>query len=108
MFFARRRWAARVVEKTGFPVRSRQASELIEMLIWASKQFPSRAPVAESVLIAGMRMVHNQSAIVNLANGLDGDLVAAEKALARLSEAAVAVATEHGMPDVVRLGRRIP
>jgi hypothetical protein len=107
MFFARRRWATRVVEKTGFPIRSREATELIEMLIWASKQFPSRVPAAESVLVSAMRMVHNQSAMVNLANGLDGDLVAAEKALAQLSEAAIAVATEHGMPDFVRLARRL-
>jgi hypothetical protein len=62
---------------------------------------------AESVLVSAVRMVHNQSAIVNLANGLDGDLVAADKALAELSEAAIAVATEHGMPDFVRLARRL-
>src|SRR5215475_14294793 len=57
MFFARRRWATRVVKKTGFPIRSLEATELIEMLIWASKQFPSRVPVAESVLMSAMRMV---------------------------------------------------
>jgi hypothetical protein len=106
MFFAGRRWATRVVKKTGFPIRSREATALIEMLIWASKQFPSRVPVAESVLMSAMTMIHNQRAVISLAEDLDGNPVAAEKALAELSEAAIAVATEHGMPDFVRLARR--
>jgi hypothetical protein len=76
------------------------------MLIWASKQFPSQVPVAESVLMPAITMVHNQSAVISLAEDLDEDPVAAEKTLAHLSEAAIAVATEHGMPDLVRLARR--
>jgi hypothetical protein len=106
MLFPRRRWATRVVEKTSFSTRSREATALIEMLIWASKQLSSRVPVAERVLVSAMRMVHNQSAILNLAAALDVHPAAAEEALAELQEAAISIATEHGMPDVVRLAGR--
>jgi hypothetical protein len=106
MLFPRRRWAIRVVEKTSFSIRSREATALIEMLIWASKQLPNEAPVAERVLMSAMTMVHNQSAIVDLAAELDVHPVAAQKTLAELQEAAILVATERGMPEVVRLARR--
>jgi hypothetical protein len=107
MLFPRRGWAIRVIKKTSFSIRSREATTLIEMLIWASKQLPSQAPVGERVLISAMTMVHNQSAIVDLAAELDLHPVAAQKALAELQEAAISVATEHGMPDLVRLARRL-
>jgi DNA-binding transcriptional regulator YhcF (GntR family) len=54
-----------------------------------------------------MTIAHDQSAIVNLAAELDVHPAAAEKALAELQEAAISVATEHGMPDLVRLARRL-
>jgi hypothetical protein len=106
MLSPRRRWAVRVVEKTSFAIRSREATALIEMLIWASKQLPSQAPIAERVLMSAMTMVQNQSAIVDLAAELDVHPVAAQKALAELQEASISVATERGMPDFVRFARR--
>jgi len=106
MLFPRRRWAIRVVEKAGFPIGSQEATLLIDLLIWASKQDPKQVPPAEGVLISALRMVHNQTAVLKVADELAVSLVAAENALARLPQAAIAVAAEHGMNEFVKIATR--
>lgn len=98
----RRLWATRVIEKAGFPIGSREAKVLIDMLIWASKHTPQQVPISESVLISAIRMQHNQTAIVKIADDLIVDPAAAKNALAKLPIAAIGVAVEHGMTDFTK------
>lgn len=107
MLFPRRCWAVRVVAKAGFRVPSREARTLIGMLIFASRQQPSKLPVAEQVLISAMRMFLNQSAVVKLAEELAASPAAAEEGLKRLPEAALAVASEYGLTAFVETVNRL-
>ena len=106
MIFPRRRWATRIIEKAGFPIRSREATVLIDLLIWASKRNQQGLPIAEQVLIPALRMVYNQSAIVKVAEELALSSIAAENALDKLPQAAIAVAAEHGLNEFVELATR--
>src|SRR5262249_56469857 len=66
LIFPRRRWATRIIEKAGFPIRSREATVLIDLLIWASKRNQQGLPIAEQALIPPFRMAYNQSAIAKV------------------------------------------
>jgi hypothetical protein len=115
MLFPRRRWAIRIIEKAGFRIQSREASVLIELIIWASKQnqrmmersIGQSLPVRDGVLVAAMAMENNQSAVVRVAEELAVHPVAAEKALAQLATAARDVAIENGLSKLIEItGRR--
>jgi hypothetical protein len=108
MIFPRRRWAIRVIEKAGFATQSREGTILLDLLVQASKQnSPTGSlPTAEQVLTSALRMVENQFAIIKVAEALAVSPLAAETALARLPQAAIAVAAEHGMKQFVEIAIR--
>src|SRR5271165_4833939 len=108
MIFPRRRWAIRVIEKAGFATQSREATILLDLLVRASKQNSPMGslPTAEQVLISALRMVENQFAIIKVAEELAVSPLAAETALARLSQAAIAVAAERGMKQFAEIAIR--
>jgi hypothetical protein len=104
MLFPRRRWAVRLIEKMGLPIKSREATILVDFVIRASKQneqmikrsTEKSLPTAELVLLAASRMASNQSAVMQLAKELAVNVVAAHNVLIKLSKAAHDVASENG------------
>ena len=107
MVFGRRRWAIRVIKRAGFLARSREGKILIDLLVGASKKNPKDLPTAEQVLFAALRMFHNQAAIARMTEGLGVSPVDAERALAILPNAAIAIAAEKRMDQFVEVANRI-
>jgi hypothetical protein len=111
LLFPRRRCAVRLIEKMGLPIKSREASILIELVIWASKQnqramqqaIGKSLSVAELVLIAAARMANSPSATTKIAQELAVSPIAAENALIRLSKAARDLAAENGYGKIVEM-----
>ena len=107
MIFPRRRWAIRVIKKAGFAIRSREGRVLTGLLIGASKKNPKELPIAEQVLFAALRMFHSQTAVNNVVEGLAVSPLAAERALAKLPNAAIAVAAQRKMEQFIQVANQI-
>jgi len=107
LIFSRRLWANRVIKKAGFPIRSREAKLLIDLLARASKKNSKGLPTAEQVLFSALRMFHDKTAVAKMAEELAVSPLAAERALAKLPKAAIAVASENRMRSFVQVANRI-
>ena len=107
MVFGRRRWAIRVIKRAGFLTRSREGKILVDLIVGASKKNPKDLPTAEQVLFAALRMFHNPAAIARMTGGLGVSPVDAESALAKLPNAAIAIAAEKRMEQFVEVANRI-
>ena len=75
MFFTRRRWALRVIEKMGLSSTDQIASEIVSMIIQGSKQFNEMFRQADSdlskqeqILMSAAALKDNYSAIDRLTN----------------------------------------
>jgi hypothetical protein len=79
-------------QEGGFPIRSREAKLLIDLLMRASKESSKGLPTAEQVLLSALRMFHDKTAVVKVAKGLAVSPLAAERALAKLPNAAITLA----------------
>ena len=107
MIFSRRLWAIRVIKKAGFPIRSREARLLIDLRMRASKKNSKELPTAEQVLFSALRMFHDRRAVAKVAVDLAVSPLAAERALAKPPNAAVALAAENRMRQFVEVANRI-
>jgi hypothetical protein len=107
LVFKRRRWAIRVIKRAGFLTRSREGKILVDLLVGASKRNRKDLPTAEQVLFAALRMFHNQAAIARMTEGLGVSPVDAGSALAKLPNAAIAIAAEKQMDQFVEVANRI-
>ena len=107
MIFPRRRWAIHVIKKAGFPIRSREARLLIDLLMRASKKNSKELPTAEQVLFSALRMFHDKTAVAKVAEELEVSPATAESALAKLPKAAIALAAENRMGQFVEMANRI-
>jgi hypothetical protein len=94
MFFERRRWAIRVVERVCVDMRSQEATLLVDMIIWEAKHAPAPVPKRKAAVVAAIGMATNQSAIAMMARELVVSPAVAEQFLDRVRRAAVAVAKE--------------
>jgi hypothetical protein len=68
---------------------------LIDLLMRSSKKSPKELPAAEQVLFSALRMFHDQTAISEMAEKLAVSSSVAERALAKLPKAAIAVAADN-------------
>ena len=107
MVFKRRRWAIRVIKRAGFLTRFREGKILVDLLVGESKRNPKDLPTPEQVLFAALRMFHNQAAIARMAETLGVSPVEAESALAKLPNAAIAIAAEKRMAQFLQVANRI-
>ena len=79
---------------------------LIDLLVRESKKNPKELPRAEQVLFAALRLFHNQIAIA-MTEELTVEPLVAERALAKLPRAAIALAAEKRMTQFVDVANRI-
>ena len=107
LIFPRRRWSVRVIRKAGFRISSREARLLIDLLMRTSKKNPKKLPAAEQVLFSALRMFHDQTAVSEMAEKLAVSSSVAERALAKLPKAAIAVAAENRMKSFIQVANRI-
>jgi hypothetical protein len=107
MIFPRRHWAVRVIRRAGFPVRSREERLLTDLLMRASRKNPKELPTAEQVLFAALRMFHSQTVVNKVVEGLAVSPLAAERALAKLPNAAIAVAAQRKMEQFIQVANQI-
>ena len=89
------------------PIRSREAKVLIDLLMRASKKSSKGLPTAEQVLFSALRMFHDKTAVAKVAKELAVSPLAAERALAKLPNAAIALASENRMRQFVEVANRI-
>jgi len=80
---------------------------LIDLLVRESKKNPKELPRAEQVLFAALRLFHNQIAIAKVTEELTVEPLVAERALAKLPQAAIALAAEKRMTQFVDVANRI-
>jgi hypothetical protein len=80
---------------------------VIDLLMRASKKHSKELPTAEQVLFSALRMFHDEVAIAKVAEDLAVSPLAAELALAKLPQAAIALAAEHKMRQFVEVANRI-
>ena len=107
MIFPRRHWAIRVIRRAGFPVRSREEKLLTDLLMRVSRENPKELPTAEQVLFAALRISHSQTAVNKVAENLAVSPLAAERALAKLPNAAIAVAGQRKMEQFIQVANQI-
>jgi hypothetical protein len=107
LFFWRRRWATRVIEKAGFPTGSREAKLLIDLLIRASRKDAKELPPAEEVFFAALRLFHDKAAVNKVSEELEVSSLAAERSLAKLPKAAIDLASQNRMEQFVEVANRI-
>jgi hypothetical protein len=74
--------------------------------VGASKKIKS-LPTSEQVMFAALRLFHNQAAIARMTAALGVSPVDAERALARLPNAAITIATEKRMEQFLEVANRI-
>jgi hypothetical protein len=79
----------------------------MDLLVRASKRNPKDLPKSEQVLFAALRMFHSQAAIARMAETLQVSRIDAESTLARLPNAAIAIAAERRMEQFVDVANRI-
>jgi hypothetical protein len=114
ILFERRRWAIRVIEKMGLPIRSAEATVLIDLAVWASKDTDANSPTLirkklpkrESVLIAAVRMADNHSAVNRVAQALKLSAIEAQNLLDRLRRAAIEVAKDNGLTKIAEVEKK--
>ena len=114
MFFAKRRWALRVIEGTGVSASSELATELVDMIIQGAKQYPELTRHVgqsmsdpELVLPATAAMAQNQSAVSRLQE-LGMSLGESQAVLNRVHEAGRDLAETGGYTDIVKRMYRGP
>jgi hypothetical protein len=74
--------------------------------VGASKKI-KELPTSEQVLFAALRMFHNQAAIARMTEALKISAVDAERALAKLPNAAMTIAAEKRMEQFLEVANRI-
>jgi Response regulator receiver domain len=104
MFFDRRRWARRIVERVCVDMDSQEATLLVHMIILAAKHMPAKASKREAVIMAAICMAANQTAIARMVEELVVPPDVAQRFLERIHGAAVALARENGMQGVEERG----
>lgn len=105
MLFARRRWAIRVTEQMDIPVRSKEAVWLIDAAIWGAKSLAMRNRLTkrQAVLLTVSTMIDNESAVQNLRKSTELDETAARTFLSAAQSAALALASEYGEIDMLKI-----
>lgn len=115
MFFQRRRWALRGIEEMALPVRSPEATLLIDLLIWSAKveadmlkvAGESQMPKPSGILMGGITMIHNATAVAKVARDLHLTEQAATQLLMRLKIASRQLAVSNGFEQIVDLADRV-
>ena len=111
MLFPRRTWATRVIDKMGIPIKSKEATALIELLIWASKEDTKMMnEVAgfslskrDLIITWATRMYRNQSAVTQFAKEAGLNEVEAQEILKSMRNAGMAMATELGIQKLLEI-----
>ena len=114
MLFALRRWSIKVMEEMGLPVASKEATILIDLLIWSSKVEAqmlrqARVPLLskpERILMGAIKMVHNPTAIDKVSNDLRIHPQAAEDLLNVMRNSGLALASRHGFELLLQTENR--
>src|SRR5262249_28644179 len=114
MLFPRRTWATRVIRKMGVPIKSKEATALIELLIWASKEDTKMMKdvavfslsSSELIVAWATRMYRNRSAVWQFAEEASIDEAQALEILKDMRTAGMALAQEHGMKKLLELENR--
>jgi hypothetical protein len=114
LFFTRRKWALRITEEMGLPAKSKETTHLVDMSIWAAKQDDQmfdkggipRIDKPRGILMSGVTMVNNKSAIKNTASSLNLSDEDAIHLLKNMHLAAIRVAKQSGFDDLVELAQR--
>jgi len=108
MFFTRRRWALRVIEKMELRSTDQLATEIVSMIIQGSKQFSemdrqvgSDLSKQEQILMAAAALNENHSAIHRLTNEFDVSYEEAQKILMDAQNAAYELATENDFKSLL-------
>jgi hypothetical protein len=103
MFFSRRRWASRIVERMPLPAQSKEAAALIDLAIAQAKQDERNASAAArkvakqvTLAFAAMALADNEDAIGRLAGALAVPREKAQDLLQRFARAARELAVDSG------------
>lgn len=111
MLFPRRTWATRVIGRMGLPIKSNEATALIELLIWASKEDTkmmnevsgtSLTP-KELIIMWACRMHNNPSAMRRFMELAAVDAPSAAATFERMRTAGISLATEEKLHKLVEL-----
>jgi hypothetical protein len=108
MFFQRRLWAVRVIDRMGLSVGSRSGSTLIELLIWASKLDVKAAASfgkgkRDRILGWSIIMSDSPTAIQGLAKDARISEEEAYALLLKMKQAGREIAAELGLPTHVSI-----
>jgi hypothetical protein len=102
-FFRKRIAAIRIVERVCDDIKTPEATEVIEMIVWGIKHFPTRQiPVQERSIIIAIGLWKNPTAVERLikAGHSEGGAVSF---LRNLGRAALALAREEGFSEMLRV-----
>lgn len=110
MFFARRRHAIRIVERFESDIRSPAATELIEMIVWSSKNLTAARTLSkiDCVILGANGICHNETAANRLCRELKLDDAGLAALRQKLSAAIESFATENGRQQVLEAIKAYP
>ena len=99
--FPHRRFAIQIIEKFELDIRSKSATELIEMIIWGSKNLSqrNRLKTIDCIIFGADGIVHNQTAAERLKRELKLSDIELVELRYRLNMAVLDFAMENGRLD---------
>lgn len=101
-FFQERKWAIRIVERVCIDIRSPEATEAIELIIFGTRRSPARSlPVRERSIITATGLWTNSSAITQFCKMVPVSEVEAARFLKRIGQSAVSVGEAEGLGAVL-------
>ena|SRR5258708_6812537 len=106
LLFPRRKWAIRIVEKVCKDIKTPEATEAIELIVWGVKNSPTPLPVRDRAIITAMGLVTNQTAVAQFLKEVPMTQGRAVRFLRHIRDAAVALAKEEGLEKLVEMGLR--
>ena len=105
MFFARWRYAIRIVEKIQSDIKAPLATELVDMIVWGAKNLSMRRQLRkiECVLIAANGICYNSTAAKRLSENLRMDDAAIRSVREKLQRAIKEFADEHNLQKAMEI-----
>jgi hypothetical protein len=98
----------------GLPVRSKEATLLVDLLIWSANEEASllrqvggrQLSKPKGILMGGITMVHNPSAVREVARDLDVTVQDSALLLQRMKHASQTLARQYGFEKIAELAAR--
>lgn len=103
LIFKTRRSAVRIVEKVCKDIKSPEATETVELIVWGVRHSPTQQlPPLDRAIITATSLWKNPTAVAHFLRAVPASDTAAVKFLRQIGRAALEVAREDGIAEKMK------